>query len=310
MKWWCGVALLLTCLTALAVALPQPVGRVNDFANLLDPATRQELDALLEAVGTETTAQIAVVTVETLEGMTVEEYASRLFREWGVGQKDVDNGVLVVVAPIAREMRIEVGYGLEDVLPDGLAGQIIQDDFLPQFKSGDFRAGILQGVGRVAAVVRGNHILSSEERRALEEPDRPSYDWVFILFMGPFVAIGAFVLGLGFGNRMFFLVLWGAIFGGVGFVFSLTLAPWAVWTHGTLAITAATAGYWVGRFGAGYVRPSDKKGWIFGATSGGSSGRSGSSRSSSSSSGSSSRSSSGGSFGGGRSGGGGASGRW
>lgn len=296
--------LLLTCLAALAVALPQPVGRVNDFANVLDPAARQQLSALLEAVENETTAEVAVATVDSLEGMTVEEYTTRLFQEWGVGQNGVDNGVLVVVSPAAREMRIEVGYGLEGVLPDGLAGQIIRDDFLPHFKSGDYRTGILQGVGRVAEVVRRNHVLPSEERRALEEPGRSSEDWIFLLFMGPFVAIGAFVLGLGFGNRIFLLVLWGAIFGGVGFAFSLTLARWALWTHGTLAVTAAMVGYWVGRFGAGYVRPSVSKGWIFGAGSGSSSGGRSSSRSSSSSG------NSGSSFGGGRSGGGGASGRW
>ena len=78
--------------------------------------------------------------------MSVEEYANRLFKEWGVGQAKQDNGVLVLVAPNEREMRIEVGYGLEGVLPDGLAGQIIRDDFTPRFRDNDYSGGIRDGV--------------------------------------------------------------------------------------------------------------------------------------------------------------------
>ena len=95
---------------------------------------------MLRDVEQQTTAEIAVVTVPSLDGMTVEEYASRLFKAWGIGKKGRDNGVLVLVAPTEHKMRIEVGYGLEAVLPDGLAGQIVRTECLPRFKEGDYAA--------------------------------------------------------------------------------------------------------------------------------------------------------------------------
>ena len=110
--------------------LPTPIGRINDFAAILDDATERQLDVILEALENQTTAEVAVATVVSLEGLSLDEYANTLFNQWGVGQKGKDNGVLVVVVPHQRAMRIEVGYGLEGVLPDGLAGEIIRNDFL------------------------------------------------------------------------------------------------------------------------------------------------------------------------------------
>ena len=84
---------------------------------------------------------MAVVTVPSLNGVPAEDYAVQLFKEWGIGQAKTDNGVLVLVAPNEREMRIEVGYGLEGILPDGLAGQIIRENFVPRFRDNDTTAG-------------------------------------------------------------------------------------------------------------------------------------------------------------------------
>jgi uncharacterized protein len=139
------LALLLVLPAAVRAEFPKPTGYVNDFAALLDAGARAELEALLRETEQATTAEIAVATVTSLDGLTVEEYANQLFQAWGIGQQANDNGVLVLVAPNEREMRIEVGYGLEPVLPDGLAGEIIRTEFLPQFKSGDYSAGIRQG---------------------------------------------------------------------------------------------------------------------------------------------------------------------
>ncbi len=113
--------------TPAAQEFPAPKGKVNDFANLLKPEDRATLEEVVAEVERDTTAEIAVVTVATLGGKPVEEYANRLFSEWGIGKKGRDNGVLILIARDDREMRIEVGYGLEGVLPDGLAGAITRE---------------------------------------------------------------------------------------------------------------------------------------------------------------------------------------
>lgn len=100
---------------------PKPTGRVSDFAGVLDASSQAEIDRLLDDLERTTSSEVAVAVVRSLDGMSVEEYASRLFKAWGIGQAKQDNGVLVLVAPNERDIRIEVGYGLEGVLPDGLA---------------------------------------------------------------------------------------------------------------------------------------------------------------------------------------------
>jgi uncharacterized membrane protein YgcG len=164
-----AAALLVLISASVFASFPKPSGPVNDFADILDAPTLAELKALSADVEAQTTSEIAVVTVTSLDGMSVEEYANRLFREWGIGQKAADNGVLILVAPSERKIRIEVGYGLEGVLPDGLAGQIIREEFTPQFKDGHYPQGILLGTRRVAEVVRRNHTLTADERKQLDE---------------------------------------------------------------------------------------------------------------------------------------------
>ena len=158
---------------ATAQTFPKPVGRINDFAGVLDPAAEQELDALLATLEKDTTSEIAVVTIDSLDQIPVEDYANKLFNEWGIGQRGTDNGVLVLVAPTVREMRIEVGYGLEGVLPDGLAGQVIREQFVPAFRDGDYQSGIVAGVRRIASIVRRNETLTEAQLRALNAPAGP-----------------------------------------------------------------------------------------------------------------------------------------
>jgi uncharacterized protein len=305
---------------ASATALPEPQGRVNDFAKVLDERTRGALQEIIDETERQTAAEIAVVTVESLEGQTVEQYAERLFRTWGIGKKNADNGLLVLVCPSERAMRIEVGYGLEGVLPDGLAGSVIRTTFTPKFKEGDYSGGVLDGVRRLSEIVRANHVLTPEELRALEhqEADRPPA-WLITPFFGLFIGMGAAALGAGLRTRSFFPLLFGSLFGGIPF--AMALVPFfnaALWILFPLAIVAALVGYLKGTAfevamfgessGSGEGSPdSDDTG------SSSASRRSSSSSSSSwsnSSSSTSSSSSSDSSFGGGSSGGGGASGRW
>ena len=161
-------ASLLLAVATLHAQLPAPSGAINDFADLLTTEQEQQLTTLVEEVEDATTAEIAVATVTSLDGMSVEEYAVRLFAQWGIGQADKDNGVLILVAPNDREMRIEVGYGLEGILPDGLAGQIVRETFTPAFRDGDYPRGIIDGATRVADVVRRNQPLTPEQRAELD----------------------------------------------------------------------------------------------------------------------------------------------
>ena len=112
-------------LSALAQGVPNYDGRVNDFAGVISPEMKSKIDSLISEVEEKTSAEIAVVTVKTVKPYDEVSYARQLFDTWKIGKKGKDNGILVIVAPKDRRMRIEVGYGLEGTLPDGLAGDII-----------------------------------------------------------------------------------------------------------------------------------------------------------------------------------------
>lgn len=287
-----------------AQTLPQPVGRVNDFANVLSASARTQLETLLKSLEDETHAEVAVATVDSLDGISIEEYATRLFREWGVGQAALDNGVLVLVAPTEREIRIEVGYGLEPVLPDALASAIIRDDFLPSFRDGKFEAGLLRGVARVVDVVRKKQALTPAQLELLNPSSKPTlFGWilfggVFLLWMSA-VGMSALMfveaLKLKQGSSLLFSLVAIGVFAGLPITFFSRSAV-------VVVPTALAVGLW------GYRRRSpailsssgrsSREDWDWTTT--GSSG----SGSDSSNSGSSSD------FGGGSSGGGGASGRW
>lgn len=141
----------------LAVAPPHdPNLRVHDLAALLSAEQRSSLESLAQDVERQTSCQFAIVTVTSLEGKTVEQYANELFNAWGIGQRNLNNGVLLLVAPQERRMRIEVGYGVEPLLTDSLAGEIRDQTIIPHFKRGDYPAGIMAGAQRIADVLRSN----------------------------------------------------------------------------------------------------------------------------------------------------------
>jgi len=303
---------ILVLLTALAAAqnFPKPTGRVNDFANVIDAATEADIDRQLDLLEQKTTSEIAVAIVESLNGMSVEEYANRLFKQWGVGQAKQDNGVLVVVAPNEREMRIEVGYGLEGVLPDGLAGQVIRDDFTPRFKEGDYSGGIRSGVTHLVEIVEKHQVLTPEEIAKLNASSGESIPYFIVIpFFGVFVTIGFSMLGLGLRTKTGFPVMFGGLFGGLPLLMSMafmgrvsmwTLVPWGVlmFLNG-YRLGGKPSWYNTFRDSGGDGGSGSSTGWTMGTSKGSGSGSYSSSSSSSSSS-----------FGGGSSGGGGASGKW
>jgi uncharacterized protein len=153
---WLVLGLLVAAANAAhAAKVPALSGRVVDDAAILSPATREQLIATLAAHEQATSNQIAVLTTSTIGGEPVEDYANRVFAAWKLGQKGKDNGVLVVVVPRDRKMRIEVGYGLEATLPDAAAGRIIDNVMKPRFKAGDFNRGVSEGVAAIVAALEG-----------------------------------------------------------------------------------------------------------------------------------------------------------
>ncbi len=308
---------------SMLAALPDHTGAVTDLASVLSPDAEQAIRARVEDVEAKTTAEIAVATVPSLDGTSVEDYANRLFRQWGIGQRGKDNGVLILVAPTERQVRIEVGYGLEGVLPDGLAGDIIRTQAIPKFRDGNFEQGIRDTVDRVATVVLANHTLTAEELAAFDgSNDRPP-SVVTTPFFGLFILPGLLALGVALRTKTVFPLIWGVLFGGIPMLMSFipffnanlwVLMPAAIamfvigWVKGgseswrrSMRGTGGGTGK-RGKKGEGSIsgsRSRDDDSWTMGSGSTSSSGSSGSSGSSSSSS-----------FGGGRSGGGGASGSW
>jgi uncharacterized protein len=134
-------------------AYPALTGRVVDDANLLTAAQEDELTGRLATLEQRTTDQLVVVTVPSLGGLRIADYTRALGNHWGIGRGDLDNGVLLVLAPNEREVRIEVGTGLRQVLTNELAARVIDNDILPQLRAGDIYPGISGGVEALIATL-------------------------------------------------------------------------------------------------------------------------------------------------------------
>ena len=150
--WTC-----LICATAAQTLIfPALTGRVVDEAGVLDVTARAALTEALAGFESKTTNQIVVVTLKSLQGTSVEDYGYQLGRRWQIGQKDKNNGALLIVAPNERKVRIEVGYGLEGTLTDAISKLIIETSILPRFKVGDFSGGIKRGTEDIIQVLSGD----------------------------------------------------------------------------------------------------------------------------------------------------------
>lgn len=137
---------------AAAPAVPSPAAGhfyVLDQANVLSDAGEYKIQALSSQLAAKTNAQVVVVTIPSLQGTSIEEYAVELFRKWGIGGKQQNNGVLLLVAVDDRQSRIEVAYGLEGALPDGKTGRIRDEQMVPYFKNGEYEMGIQNGYAAV-----------------------------------------------------------------------------------------------------------------------------------------------------------------
>lgn len=202
---------------ALAVALlsgagahaklpPRPAGPVYDGAAIIPDATEAQIDAKLRALSKETGKTLVVATVPTLDDMAIEQYAVELYEGWGIGDAEKDEGALILVAPNERRTRIEVGLGSEAVLPDALAGRIIEQQMIPKFKQGDFGGGIDAATDAVITQLKrepndARAIAAAAERAARQnEGERGGgwgmlLFWLFILFFFILPLVGSFARG-------------------------------------------------------------------------------------------------------------------
>jgi len=165
------VAFLLV-LPAGALDFPALSGRVVDDAGILDEETRAALTQKLAAFEARTTDQLVVVTLKSLQGTSIEDFGVELGRHWQIGQRDKNNGVLLLVAPNERRVRIEVGYGLEGALTDAVSRLIIENGITPRFRAGDFAGGITRGVDDIVSVLSGD--AEEWQARAARRPDTVS----------------------------------------------------------------------------------------------------------------------------------------
>ncbi len=184
----CVALVLSLCLgvAALALNFPPLSGRIVDPANIIPRETREALEPKLAELEQKSGIQLVVATATSLEGQEIEPYANELFRFWKLGEKNKNNGVLLLVAPNERRVRIEVGYGLEGTLTDALASVIVANAITPRFKAGDFSGGITRGVDDIITVLTTD--ASEWQKRPslrLDQPQaaRPS-SWIGLVIFG------------------------------------------------------------------------------------------------------------------------------
>lgn len=170
-------------LPAAALNVPSPQGYITDRAGIISAATERKLERALRSFEDSDSTQIAVLTIPSLEGEALEDFALKVAEGWGIGQKEHDNGALLLIAKGERKIRIEVGYGLEGQLTDLLTGRIIDNEISPRFKQGDFDGGIVAGVAAMVQAVRGEY--QSKARRNSEKKRSPFGLLFFLFFLGP-----------------------------------------------------------------------------------------------------------------------------
>ena len=211
-------ALAVSALFGLDTSKLKPSGYVNDFAHAIDATSKQRLENYLGEVERATGAQIAVVTVDTLDGEPVEDVANRLYHQWGIGQKGKDEGVLVLLAIKDRKQRAEIGLGLEPVITDGQAGEILRG-IRPILRQGNYGGGLLAAAeqfGEQIAQSKGVTLSPQRRIRVGRPASRQSIPWPFLI-VGIFAVlwllgrigrggggggVGGFLTGMFLGNMM------------------------------------------------------------------------------------------------------------
>lgn len=172
-----------------AKSVPTLQSRVNDYANVISQSDKSQLESLLYSLENSTGIQIAVLTIDSLEGENLEDYSMKVAETWKIGQKGDDNGAILLVAMEERKVRLEIGYGLEDKLTDTKCGLIIRNIIIPEFRNGNYSEGIFEGVKNMIGIVSEDETLISND---VTNPNNSS-DYKGVIF-GLLFVFGWFVL--------------------------------------------------------------------------------------------------------------------
>jgi uncharacterized protein len=177
---WMFVLLLLLAASVVTAEPNFPVlsGRVVDDAGILDAATIQNLTGMLEQHERATGEQVVVVTLKSLDGYSIEDFGYQLGRHWEIGQKGKNTGAILIIVPSEHKIRIEVGYGMEGKLTDAISRTIIDGDIVPNFRRGDFNAGVLAGTESILSVLGGGSVTGTD---AETSSAGPASNWFFPL---------------------------------------------------------------------------------------------------------------------------------
>ena len=208
---------------------PKPVGAIHDFASVIPEPARQRMEGISREILEKTGVSIVVVTVESIGDDAIETYANELYRDWGIGKKGEDKGALILLAMKERRVRIEAGYGVEGILPDGLTGQILDDAVIPFFKSRQYGEGLYNGLISVAQVIaKDAGVEISGEYKAVKQVRKKTVNrflglgelfgllLLFFFFLGPSIWPWLFLSGMG-GRGGRYRSGFGGGFGGGGF---------------------------------------------------------------------------------------------
>lgn len=193
--------------------LPTLTGRVVDNGGILNQNTIQTLNALFEKEENNSSNQIVVATIKSLHGYEIEDFSIQLARKWALGQKDKDNGVLLLIAKNERKVRIEVGYGLEGALTDKISHEIITYIIIPAFKKGDFNGGVLKGSKAIISAIKGEYKQKTITKTKVQIP-------IFFIFFLSFVTL---MFGSSIKNDIIHKLGFSTFMSGFGFLISYAI---------------------------------------------------------------------------------------
>jgi uncharacterized protein len=195
----CAMALVLLALLSAShlradPTLPTQTGRITDEAGLLKPEDRSAIDAELADLEQKSTDQVAVVTLKSLQGYTIQDFGIALGRKWGIGQRGKDNGIVLIIAPNEHKIRIEVGRRLEPIMTDLMSKLIIENAIAPAFRKGDFAGGIRAGMRDIKDVLLGDAEAVKERAMGPRRTDSPTPDTMQIILLIFWICVVLYIL--------------------------------------------------------------------------------------------------------------------